>query len=152
MHRFVFAAICLTTWSQPLLAQRASRAGGAAFTLEWGGAAAGSLIGAAAAHVILTQSRGACGSEDLRCLLGRLGAIGAASAVGAATGGYLAGRAANTHPSGWGSFLGAVVGIGAGAAAVKGLDEMGVRGRLAVALSYAAVQGLVTAAGSRVIR
>lgn len=145
------AALALGALPPAASAQRASRAGIEAFAIETAGATAGSLVGAVAAHVILTGTRGPCGSEDLACLLGRLGVIGFASAAGAGGGGYLAGRGARTQPSAWGSVVGAVVGVGAGTAAVKGLDELGVRGRWSAAIGYAIAQGLTTAAGSRLL-
>jgi hypothetical protein len=151
MRRVLLLALVLSLEPRVALAQRGTRSGAEAFAIETAGAAAGSLVAAVAGHAILTETRGPCDVEDLSCLLGRLGVLGAVSVVGAAGGAYLAGRGADTDPSGWGSVLGAIVGVGAGAAAVKGLDEIGVRGRWTAALGYAAAQGLVTAAGSRLL-
>ena len=146
--RAVVMLLSLAIAATPLGAQRSEPR---AFVIEAGGASAGSLLGAVAAHHALVATRGACGVEDLRCLLGRLGVIGVASVAGATAGGYGAGRLGGTRPSFGGSLLGAAVGVGAGVAAVKGLDEAGVRGQRMAAITYALAQGLVTAAGSRLL-
>ena len=142
----VLALCAALATAAPLAAQRT---GGAAFAIEAGGASAGSLVGAIAAHRALVATRGACGVEDLGCLLRRLPLVGAASIAGATAGGYGAGRLGDTRPSFGGSLLGATLGVGVGAVMIKGLDEIGVRGRPVAALAYAASQGLMTAAGSR---
>jgi hypothetical protein len=150
------AAVSLLTLSsigstRDLAAQHAERRGPQAFAIEAAGATAGSIVTAFATYVLLNNTRGPCGSEDLSCLLGRIGAIGVASAAGAAGGGYVAGRASHTQPSGAGSVLGAIVGVGLGAAAIKGLDELGARQRWIAAVSYPIVQGLSTATFSRLL-
>lgn len=142
----VLALFPVLASAAPLAAQQA---GGTAFAIEAGGASAGSLVGAVVAHRALVATRGACGVEDLGCMLRRLPLLGAASIAGATAGGYGAGRLGDTRPSFGGSVLGATLGVGAGAVMIKGLDEIGVRGRPVAALAYAASQGLCTAAGSR---
>jgi hypothetical protein len=127
----------------------AQRRGSSAFAVEAGGASAGSLLATIAAHRALVATRGACGVEDLGCMLRRLPVLGAASIAGATAAGYGAGRLADSRPSLGGSVLGATIGVAAGVGAVKGLDEVGVRGRAVAAIAYALSQGLVTAAGSR---
>ena len=149
MGRAVLAVLAgLVAGAPPLAAQRH---GPGAFAVEAGGASAGSLVGAIAAHHALVAALGACDVEDLGCLLRRLPVLGAASIAGATAGGYGAGRLGDTRPSFGGGLLGATLGVGAGLAMIKGLDEIGVRGRPVAAIAYAVSQGLVAAAGSRLL-
>jgi hypothetical protein len=135
----------------PLDAAPRVRSAAGALAVEWVGATGGSLVSAIAAYQVTNATRGACDGEDVECIIGRLGVIGAVSVFGAAGGGYAAGRAADTRPSWWGGLIGAFVGVGAGVAAVKGLDELGARGRWTQGLGYCVSQGLLTAVGSRLL-
>ena len=132
------------------LAAQAARPAGQAFAIEAAGATAGSLVAVIATHQIANRTRGACPVEDLGCLIRRIGLTGATSLVGAAAGGYLAGRAADTGPSGAGSVLGAAAGVAAGAGALHLVSgNLDVHSRPAIAVTYAVVQGLATALVSR---
>jgi hypothetical protein len=134
---------------QPLGAQR-MRPAAQAFAIEASGATAGSLIAVVAAHQLANRVRGVCPVEDLGCLIKRIGLMGSASVVGAAGGGYLSGRVADTRPSGVGSVLGAAVGVAAGAGVLHLMGEnLDIHSRPALAVTYALVQGLSTALVSR---
>jgi hypothetical protein len=145
----LFAVLALAPGE--LAAQR-SRPAGQAFAIEAAGATAGSLIAVVAAHQVANRVNGACPVEDLGCLIRRIGLTGAASVAGAAGGGYLAGRIADTRPSGPGSVLGAVVGVAAGAGALHLIGEnLDIHARPTLAITYAVVQGLSTALLSRAL-
>lgn len=134
------------------VAAQRSRPAGEAFAIEATGATAGSLLAVVAAHQVANRIHGACPVEDLGCLIRRIGLTGAASVAGAAGGGYVTGRIGGTHPSGAGSVLGAVVGVGAGAGALHLIGEnLDIHSRPTLAITYAVVQGLSTALLSRAL-
>ena len=141
--------IVLTLLLPTVATAQQARSSASAFAIEASGAAVGSFTTAVAAHIAMREIRGPCGVDDLECLIGRLGVLGVASTVGAAAGGYFAGRQAGTAPSGPGSVVGAVLGVAAGVGAAQLLEEMNIRGTWVAGLSYSLAQGLVTAAGSR---
>jgi hypothetical protein len=149
---WVAILLVLTGLAPGALAAQRSRPPGEAFAIEAGGATAGSIIAVVAAHQVANRIHGACPVEDLGCLIRRIGLTGAASVAGAAGGGYLAGRIAETRPSGAGSVLGAVVGVAAGAGALHLIGEnLDIHARPALAVTYAVVQGLSTALLSRAL-
>jgi hypothetical protein len=118
--------------------------------LEAAGAVGGSLVGVGLG--ILIAQPDDCG-EDLSCTLNDVALVGLSSAVGAAGGDYLVGRLADTDPDLLGAALGAVLGAAAGAGLLKLLEEAGTganEGAVAV-ISFSVTQGLLTAAGSRIL-
>ena len=146
---FPTALVVVALLPVALGAQR-TRSGGQAFAIEAAGATAGSLAAVIAAHQIANRTHGVCPVEDLGCLIKRIGIMGASSAVGAAGGGYLAGRVGRTRPSGTGSALGGIAGVAIGAGALHVLGEtLDIHNRPTAALAYAVVQGLSTALVSR---
>lgn len=121
---------------------------GAAFPVEFLGAAAGSLVGLGAG--LLLASPNDC-DEDLACMFERIGIVGLLSVVGAPAGTMLAGGWAGTRPSLLGAALGSVVGAAAGAGVLKLGEEIG-DGSIPVVyavIGYTGVHALLTAAGSR---
>jgi hypothetical protein len=146
----VVSAACL--WAPTHLGAQESEgpAGVAAFGLEAAGAVGGSLVGVGLG--ILIAQPDDCG-EDLSCTLNDVALVGLSSAVGAAGGDYLVGRLADTDPDLLGAALGAVLGAAAGAGLLKLLEEAGTganEGAVAV-ISFSVTQGLLTAAGSRIL-
>ncbi|HEX6252021.1 MAG TPA: hypothetical protein VFZ56_11360 [Gemmatimonadaceae bacterium] len=140
-------AVCvglLALLSHPAGAQTT---GTRAFAIEAAGATAGSLLGFGVVYL----ARDSCGVEDLGCTIRKAGLGIGLSTVGAAAGGYFAGRAGGTNPSGWGSALGAVAGAAAGVGAWHLFtEELDVANSPAAAIAvYAVTQGLLTAAVSR---
>ena len=124
--------------------------GGASFAIEAAGGIGGSLLGFGLVYLLGND----CDVEDLGCNLETaFGAMALGTAVSAG-GAYLAGRLADTQPSGVGAVLGSV----AGAAAGVGLwhlftEELDlVNNDKAAVLSYSVAQGIVTALGSRIGR
>lgn len=157
------AAIALLLAASPAASQQIARFDAAlaqpqetdrtrAFGVELLGGSVGSLAGFGLG--VLAGSPGDCDSEDLECILGRVGLAIAGSTVGAAAGAYLAGRAGDTDPSALGASAGAIAGALAGIGVIHLLEEeLNVTtNAAALVVSYALTQGLLTAAGSRLAR
>jgi hypothetical protein len=127
--------------------QPAQRAGARAFLVETAGGVGGSLLG----FGLLFLQGDDCG-EDLGCTLRHAFEAVALGTVASAGGAYLAGRLADTQPSGVGAVLGAVVGVAAGVGLwhlfTEDLDV--VNNERAAVLSYTVTQGVFTALGSRI--
>jgi hypothetical protein len=110
----------------------------------------GSLVGVGLG--ILIAQPDDCG-EDLSCTLNDVALVGLSSAVGAAAGDFLVGRLARTDPDLLGAAVGAAVGAVAGAGLLKLLEEAGTGANegAAAVISFSVTQGLLTAAGSRIL-
>lgn len=92
-----------------------------------------------------------CPTDDLQCILERLGMVGSSAAVGAALGVYLAGRLADTEPSAAGAVIGTLVGTAGAVGLLTLLEQSGADpGGAALVVGYTVVHGMITAAGSRV--
>ena len=143
--RFQNAQLTLETRALP-----GAPSSGGAFLIETVGGAAGSLLGFGLLYLIGND----CDVEDLGCNLEHAFGGIALSTATAAGGAYLAGRLADTQPSGVGAVLGSVAGAAAGIGMwhlfTEELDL--VNNDLAAALSYSVTQGVVTALGSRIGR
>ncbi len=126
--------------------------GARAFAAEALGGTLGSAIGIGIGLAVARPDD--CPSEDdVVCTLRRLGVTGVIGVLGAMAGTAVGGRLANTDPSLVGAFLGAA----AGAAAGIGLEhliteEMGQPlGNVGVVLLFSVTQGILAAAGSRLV-
>ena len=161
MVRRIFAGFALIVLlaPHPAGAQRASAAvfgpnrplaSGRAYAIEAAGGIAGSMLGWAFIYKMAND----CAVEDTGCII-RSAAVGIViSGITAPAGTYFAGKAGGTNPS----LLGASLGGIAGAAAGIGVwhlwtEELSIgNGTLTGILTYSITQGLVTAAGSRLVR
>jgi hypothetical protein len=127
----------------------AQRVGTQAFLIESAGGVSGSLLGFGLVYLAASD----CG-EDLSCTLQQAFGAVALGTVASAGGAYLAGRLAETQPSGVGALLGAVAGAAGGIGLWHLITEelnLVVSDEAAV-LSYTITQGMVTALGSRLAR
>ena len=152
ISRKAFCAAALTLFPVALWAQPNAVSGTHAFAVEAGGAVIGSLIGAT---VGVVATRNSCGTEDLTCDLGRVGATLGLATVGGIVGAIAAGRAGNTNPSTIGSILGSVAGAAAGLGVVHLMtEELNIAhgNTTATILAFSITQGIVTAVGSRLFR
>jgi hypothetical protein len=151
-----FVTLLFASWGTVAHAQRAAPAGvgGArAFATEAVGGTIGSAIGIAVGLAVAKPAD--CPSEDdVACTLQRLGITGVIGVAGATIGTHVAGRLAGTSPSLLGAFLGAA----AGAAAGVGLEHLITEelnqqlGNAGTLLLFSVTQGLLAAAGSRLVR
>ena len=119
-----------------------------AFVVESLGATLGSLAGFGLVYYLSDP----CDTEDdVVCPLEKAGTAIAAATLGAAVGGYGAGKWQDTSPSLLGASLGAVGGAAAGIGVWHLLrEELNViNSDLGAIASYSITQGLVTALGSR---
>lgn len=128
----------------------AVRQSGAAFPIEFAGAMAGSLIGLGAGLLIASPNE--CDSEDIACILERLGWVGLMSVVAAPAGTMLVGDWADTRPSLLGAAIGSVAGAVAGVGVLKLTEEIDDDPfpALFALIAYSGTHGLLTAAGSRI--
>ncbi len=121
-----------------------------AFPLEWIGGSAGSLLGLGAGLLVLSPSR--CHTDDIACILERLGAVGLMSAAGAPLGTVALGNLGGTRPSFVGAAIGSIAGVVAGVVLLEWAeqtddDALPVPYALVI---YGGTHGLVTAIGSRI--
>lgn len=93
-----------------------------------------------------------CDGEDIECILGGLGFVGLTTAVGGPAGLMLIGNWADTSPSGWGSAVGSVAGVAAGAGVLKlleGLDDDTTPVLISV-VAFTGTHAILTTIGSRI--
>lgn len=149
--RKLSSLVGLTICLAPGLAsgQRDANTGLRAFAIEAAGGVVGSAVGIGVVLVVLPECRD--NEDTVRCaLLPAAAALAAATAM-SATGAVLAGRAFDTHPSVPGAILGAIGGAFAGIGVDHLLrEELNVHhNRVATVMTLAIMQGLLTAATSR---
>jgi hypothetical protein len=112
----------------------------------------GSAIGIAIGLAV-TRPADCPSDDDVVCVLRRLGVAGIIGVAGAVMGTAVAGRWAGTDPSVGGAILGGTVGTAAGIGLEHLLSEELNRsvGQTGVVLLFSLTQGILAAAGSRLV-
>lgn len=140
-----------------ILLQTVARSDAAAqrtFAQSFGIEALGGTVGSATGLGLglLISRPDACGTDDIGCILERLGASGIAAAAGSALGAWGAGRWKNTEPSAIGAVIGSIAGVAAGVGMLELLERPGSGGLDPVPafVAFTVTNGMVTALFSRI--
>jgi hypothetical protein len=128
-----------------------ARDGTHAFAVEALGGTIGSAVGIAVGLGLTKPDD--CPTDDIACILQKRSVSGVIGVAGATLGTTLAGRWASTEPSIAGAFLGAAAGLGIAIGLEHLLSEEMDRslGDAGVVLLFSLAQGILAAAGSRLI-
>lgn len=149
------AAIACLLGGDSAHAQRATRdaaTGTRAFAAEALGGTVGSALGIAIGLAV-AKPNDCPADDDVVCPLRRLGVTGVIGVAGAAVGTVVAGRLGGTRPSVAGALLGAAAGAAAGIGVEHLItEELGqTLGNAGTVLLFSVTQGILAAAGSRLV-
>jgi hypothetical protein len=121
----------------------------AKLAIEAVGGTVGSAAGLGLALIAFSPDR--CPTDDIECILERLGAAGLAAAAGGSLGAWQLGRMEDTEPSLLGSVIGAIGGVAAGVGLLQLMESSGEGDPDPVVafIGFTVTEGIVTGLFSR---
>lgn len=147
--RVAFAVCISVLLTQASSAHAQERGFGSRLAIEAVGGTVGSAAGLGLALLAFSPDR--CPTDDIECILERLGGAGLAAAAGGSLGAWQLGRMENTEPSLLGSVIGAIGGVAAGLGVIQLMENAGEGDPDPVIafIGFSVTEGIVTGLFSR---